>query len=104
MLYPDLSNTNLVLRVYTVGEKKKSFFPFLLHRKDALWNKGFFEFEFFFLPIQLTLRKSLDYSNFDFSSKFFTPIGIIHLIFLIIKNFKKRTIFFHNYSSTEVRF
>ena len=73
--------------------KKKNFFPFLLHRKDALWNKVFFEFEFFFLLIQLAYKESLDYWNFEFSSKFFTPIGIIHLIFLIIENFKKRSIF-----------
>ena len=95
MLYPDLSNTNLVLRVYTVSEKKKFFFPPLsLTSKRSAVKQGNFRVRIFFLlPIQLAYKKSLDYSNFEFSSKFFTPIGIIHFMFLIVENFKNRTIF-----------
>ena len=92
MLYPDLLNTNLVLRVYTVGEK--IFFFRLSHiSKRCAVKQGIFRVRIFFLPTQLTYKKSLGYSNFKFSRKFFTPIGITHLIFLIIENFKKRTIF-----------
>ena len=94
MLYPDLSNTNLVLRVYTVAEKKNNQKkPLSLTSKRSAVKQGNFRVRiFFFLPIQLAYKKSLNYLNFEFSSKFFTPIGMIHFIFLI-ENFKKRTIF-----------
>ena len=74
--------------------KKNFFSPLSLTSKRCAVKQGNFRVRiFFFLPIQLAYKKSPNYSNFEFSSKFFTPIGIIHFIFLIVENFKNRTIF-----------
>ena len=87
MLYPDLSNTNLVLRIYTIGEKKKKiFFPLPLTSKRCAVEQGIFRVRIFFLICSTRLKKVPGLFELRFLKQ-------IYHTFLIIENFKKRTIF-----------
>ena len=56
MLYPDLSNTNLVLRVYTEDEKK-ILFPLPLTSKRFAVLQEIFRVQIFFLNHSTRLKK-----------------------------------------------
>ena len=70
MLYPDLSNTNLVLSVYTVHEKK-IFFPLPLTSKRFAVLQEIFRVHIFFLTHSTGLKQATGLFELQFFKQIF---------------------------------